>query len=110
MLDDASFVLAPGHRYALIGRNGKGKSTLLRWLAARRVGNLPAEISIHYVSQEVQLSESDEGTLPVDVVLAAVSLRIPLARPRFEVLFPGSPQLNTQRCGRTGCGASHPAC
>jgi ATPase subunit of ABC transporter with duplicated ATPase domains len=25
-------------RYAVIGRNGKGKSTLLRWLAARRVG------------------------------------------------------------------------
>ena len=71
LLEDASFVLAPGHRYALIGRNGKGKSTLLRWLAARRVGGLPVELSIHYVSQEVSLSESDEGTLPVDVVLAA---------------------------------------
>lgn len=71
LLEDASLTLAPGHRYAVIGRNGKGKSTLLRWLAARRVGGLPAELSVYYVSQEVTLTEEEENSTPVTVVLAA---------------------------------------
>jgi ATP-binding cassette subfamily F protein 3 len=71
LLEDASFTLAPGHRYAVIGRNGKGKSTLLRWLAARRVGELPPELSVHYVSQEVTLTEEEENSTPGTVVLAA---------------------------------------
>ena len=32
LLEDASFVLVPGRKYGLIGRNGTGKSTLLRHL------------------------------------------------------------------------------
>jgi ATP-binding cassette subfamily F protein 3 len=32
-----SLLLVPGKRYGLIGRNGRGKSTLLKALAARRV-------------------------------------------------------------------------
>eukprot|EP01043_Picozoa_sp_COSAG02_P009937 COSAG02_NODE_342_length_24167_cov_5.061118_20_plen_484_part_00 len=71
LLEDASLTLAPGHRYAVIGRNGKGKSTLLRWLAARRVGGLPEELSVYYVSQEVTLTEEEENSTPVTVVLAA---------------------------------------
>ncbi len=53
LLDEASLVLVPGRRYGLIGRNGKGKSTLLKYLSARRVGGraLPESLSIHYVSQ-----------------------------------------------------------
>jgi ATP-binding cassette subfamily F protein 3 len=77
-LQDASFVFAPGHRYAVIGRNGKGKSTLLRWLAARRVGGLPASLSVHYVSQEVCLSEQEEASLPRDVIVAADVERVML--------------------------------
>jgi len=56
---------------AQIGRNGKGKSTLLRWLAARRVGGLPDELSVHYVSQEVTLTDEEENSTPIAVVLAA---------------------------------------
>ena len=41
LLEDASFTMTWGRRYGLIGRNGKGKSTLLRYLAVRRVGGLP---------------------------------------------------------------------
>jgi ATP-binding cassette subfamily F protein 3 len=67
VLQDSSFVLAPGHRYAVVGRNGKGKSTLLRWLAARRVGDLPAGLSVHYVSQEVTLTAEEEASRPVAV-------------------------------------------
>lgn len=82
LLDSATFNLAPGHRYALIGRNGKGKSTLLRWLAARRVGGLPANLSVHYVSQEVTLTDEEENSLPAAVVLAAdVERRLLLVGP-----------------------------
>lgn len=35
LLENASMILVPGHRYGLIGRNGKGKSTLLKFLASR---------------------------------------------------------------------------
>ena len=42
-----------GRIYALIGRNGKGKSTLLRALASRLVGDIPPALTVHYVSQEV---------------------------------------------------------
>ena len=53
LLDQASLVLVPGRRYGLVGRNGKGKSTLLKYLSARRVGRgaLPTSLSVHYVSQ-----------------------------------------------------------
>lgn len=51
LLDDAQCVLVPGHRYGLLGRNGKGKSTLLKWMAARRMPGLPPATSIYYVTQ-----------------------------------------------------------
>jgi energy-coupling factor transporter ATP-binding protein EcfA2 len=70
LLDDASLVLVPGRRYGLVGRNGKGKSTLLKYLSARRVGggSLPTSLSIHYVSQtsademgfEAEVAEGEE--------------------------------------------------
>jgi len=71
LLEDASFTLTPGRRYALIGRNGKGKSTLLRYLASRRVGGLPANIAVHYVSQDVSFSSAALASSPAEVVLEA---------------------------------------
>jgi ATP-binding cassette subfamily F protein 3 len=71
LLDQASFTLVRGHRYGLIGRNGKGKSTLLRSLAARHVGAIPAAVTMHYVSQEVQMTEEQGELTAVDVVLRA---------------------------------------
>ena len=80
LLDDASFTLVRGRRYALIGRNGKGKSTLLLALAARRVGDVPKSCSVHYVSQDQTLSEDDERKTPGEIVLAAdVERRVLLA-------------------------------
>ena len=57
LLEDAQCILVRGKIYGLIGRNGKGKSTMLRALAARRVGDVPPNVSVHYVSQEVKLTE-----------------------------------------------------
>ena len=67
LLEEANFTLVRGRRYGLIGRNGKGKSTLLRWLAARRVGNFPPEVTVHYVSQDVTLNEQQEKWKPIQV-------------------------------------------
>ena len=59
LLENASFTLVRGRIYGLIGRNGKGKSTLLRAIASRLVGDIPAELTVHYVSQEVTCSDTD---------------------------------------------------
>lgn len=58
-------------RYGLIGRNGKGKSTLLRHLAARRVSGFRTDTSVYYVHQEVTLSAEQEELTPVALVLQA---------------------------------------
>mmetsp|Transcript_41752 Transcript_41752/g.104344 ORF Transcript_41752/g.104344 Transcript_41752/m.104344 type:complete len:753 (+) Transcript_41752:38-2296(+) len=71
LLEDVCLRLVPGHRYGLIGRNGKGKSTLLRWFASRRIKGLPKLLSVHYVAQEIPLAVMNEGLHPLDMVLAA---------------------------------------
>lgn len=52
ILTDASFTLAYGRRYGLVGQNGIGKSTLLRALSRREVA-VPTHVSILHVEQEV---------------------------------------------------------
>jgi ATP-binding cassette, subfamily F, member 3 len=71
LLSNAAVVLVPGRRYGLIGRNGKGKSTMLKYLAARRVGGLPASLSIHYVSQTCADMGELEVATPGEVVIQA---------------------------------------
>mmetsp|Transcript_16229 Transcript_16229/g.24781 ORF Transcript_16229/g.24781 Transcript_16229/m.24781 type:complete len:637 (+) Transcript_16229:251-2161(+) len=71
LLEDAACRLVWGKRYGLIGRNGMGKSTMLRAFAARRVGDVPPQVSVHYVSQEVNLTEAQRGKTPVMCVVDA---------------------------------------
>ncbi|KAF9956029.1 hypothetical protein BGZ70_010054 [Mortierella alpina] len=52
ILTNANLTLAFGRRYGLVGRNGIGKSTLLRTLSRREL-NVPTHISILHVEQEV---------------------------------------------------------
>ena len=52
LLQQADLMLAYGRRYGLIGRNGVGKSTLLRALARREFG-LSSSLTIVHVEQEV---------------------------------------------------------
>lgn len=52
ILSGANLSMAYGRRYGLIGRNGVGKSTLLRHLALREVP-IPTHISVLYVEQEI---------------------------------------------------------
>jgi len=71
LLEGASFTMTAGRRYGLIGRNGKGKSTLLRYLAARRVGGMPDTVTVHYVSQEVAFTAAALDQKPAETVLDA---------------------------------------
>jgi len=80
LLENVSFNMSPGRRYGLIGRNGKGKSTLLRYMAARRVGGMPPEVTVHYVSQDVSFSAASmEQTPSMTVLEADVERRLLLA-------------------------------
>ncbi|TFK76654.1 hypothetical protein BDN72DRAFT_953193 [Pluteus cervinus] len=66
ILSGASLTLAYGRRYGLIGRNGVGKSTLLRHIAMREVP-IPAHITILFVEQEI----IGDDTTAIDSVLKA---------------------------------------
>ena len=71
LLEDAACTMVWGRRYGLIGRNGMGKSTMLRAFAARRVGEIPVNVTVHYVSQEVNLTDAQRVKTPVEVVVDA---------------------------------------
>ncbi|KIM51677.1 hypothetical protein SCLCIDRAFT_1166571 [Scleroderma citrinum Foug A] len=66
ILSGATLTLAYGRRYGLIGRNGVGKSTLLRHIAMREVP-IPAHITILFVEQEIV----GDDTLAIESVLKA---------------------------------------
>lgn len=52
LLQNADLLLASGRRYGLVGRNGLGKTTLLRMISGKQL-QIPAHISILHVEQEV---------------------------------------------------------
>uniref|UniRef100_A0A8C7V6X0 ABC transporter domain-containing protein n=1 Tax=Oncorhynchus mykiss TaxID=8022 RepID=A0A8C7V6X0_ONCMY len=60
LLQAAELSLSTGRRYGLIGRNGLGKTTLLKMLASRSL-RVPAHITILHVEQEV--AGDDTGAL-----------------------------------------------
>ena len=66
ILSNAELTMAYGRRYGLIGRNGVGKSTLLRHMAMRDVP-IPTNVSLLYVEQEIV----GDDTPAVEAVLKA---------------------------------------
>jgi ATP-binding cassette subfamily F protein 3 len=58
LVEDGSLTLAHGRRYGLIGRNGTGKSTLLRAIANRSVAGLSTAVQVLHVEQEVTGDET----------------------------------------------------
>lgn len=66
ILSGATLTLAYGRRYGLVGRNGVGKSTLLRHIAMREVP-IPPHITILFVEQEIV----GDDTTALDSVLKA---------------------------------------
>jgi len=74
LLTDATATLAFGRRYGVVGRNGIGKSTLMRAIANRDISGIPANIQILYIEQEVAGSEETalECVLACDVERSAL--------------------------------------
>ncbi|KAE8294788.1 ATP-binding cassette sub-family F member 3 [Larimichthys crocea] len=70
LLQGAELSLASGRRYGLIGRNGLGKTTLLKMLASRNL-RVPGHISILHVEQEV----AGDETSALQSVLESDTLR-----------------------------------
>lgn len=63
LFDDISFVVNKKDRIALVGKNGAGKSTMLKIFAGLQqptsgTVNLPKEITIGYLPQQMQLSDT----------------------------------------------------
>jgi len=52
-VQDATVTMAFGRRYGLVGRNGTGKTTLLRAMAQHQIKGIPENCQILHVEQEV---------------------------------------------------------
>jgi len=57
MLDGTPIILNHGNRYGLIGRNGCGKSTLMKALGARAVP-IPEGIDVFHLKEEIEASDT----------------------------------------------------
>ncbi|PWA98256.1 hypothetical protein CTI12_AA020940 [Artemisia annua] len=66
LLKNASLKISHGKRYGVKGPNGKGKSTLLKLLAWRKIP-VPKNIDMHLVKQEIV----GDATTALDAVLSA---------------------------------------
>ncbi|XP_042195099.1 ATP-binding cassette sub-family F member 3 [Callorhinchus milii] len=69
LLTGAEVHLAYGRRYGLVGRNGLGKTTLLKMMSARNL-HIPSHISVLHVEQEVAGDDTRalQSVLQCDVV------------------------------------------
>ena len=54
LLIDSKMDILKGHRYALLGRNGVGKSTLLKHIEAGNIPGLPRGLVVRMVKQQVE--------------------------------------------------------
>jgi len=54
LLQNSTVDVARGHRYGLCGRNGVGKSTLLRLLASKSVPGMPLDMRVLLVRQQIE--------------------------------------------------------
>ncbi|KAH8295760.1 hypothetical protein KR018_007764 [Drosophila ironensis] len=81
LLQNANLLLSFGRRYGLVGRNGLGKTTLLRMIAERQL-QIPSHISVLHVEQEVV----GDDTPAVDSVLECDTERTRLLTREKEIL------------------------
>lgn len=99
LLQGADLTLAYGRRYGLVGRNGLGKSTLLRMISGGQL-RIPSHISILHVEQEVLLNMLffsvfyydcnifqvvGDNTLAIDSVLECDTVRAELLKKEKEI-------------------------
>lgn len=70
LLEGATLSIPSGRRFGVIGRNGCGKTTLMRAIARRELP-IPEEMDIVYVEQEIEGSEKT----PLQVVMESDTAR-----------------------------------
>lgn len=80
LLQAADIVLAYGRRYGLVGRNGIGKTTLLRMISSGQL-RIPSHISVLHVEQEVV----GDDTPAIESVLECDSVRENLLKREREI-------------------------
>nr|UOU03351.1 ATP-binding cassette subfamily F3 [Brachionus rubens] len=80
LLAGANLTLAFGRRYCLIGRNGIGKTTLLKMISSHQL-KIPTHIRILHVEQEVH----GDDTLAIDSVLECDERRNDLLKREKEI-------------------------
>lgn len=80
LLKNANLVMAFGRRYGFVGRNGMGKTTLLKAIAKKEL-YIASHITVLHVEQEVLGDE----TLAVDSVLEADTVRNELMKEEKEI-------------------------
>jgi ABC-type dipeptide/oligopeptide/nickel transport system ATPase subunit len=74
--------LTHGRRYGLVGRNGMGKSTLLRYISGRELRGIPDHLQILHVEQEV----IGDDVSVLDTVLSSDVERLALLDEEKELL------------------------
>lgn len=90
LLVDADLTLNKGKRYGLIGRNGVGKTTLLRHIESRELENIPPYIQILHIEQEVKADD----TSAIDLILKTDIERERLLEEEKKILQSNDPQSN----------------
>lgn len=80
LLQNADLLLAAGRRYGFVGRNGLGKTTLLRMISGKQL-KIPNHITILHVEQEVHGDE----TKALDSVLECDMVRNNLLQKEKEI-------------------------
>jgi len=80
LIQGANITLAYGRRYGFVGRNGLGKSTLLRMISSRQL-IIPGHLSVLHVEQEV----TGDDTLALQSVLESDTHREALLKEEREL-------------------------
>eukprot|EP00977_Amphora_coffeiformis_P011367 scaffold2744_cov160-Amphora_coffeaeformis.AAC.4 len=100
LLQNASLTLARGRRYGLIGYNGCGKTTLMTFLAARKIeGAVPPNMSMLLVRQEIIGNEwtAVETVLKSDVKRESIKRFIAWCEDELQKLEDGGQHQNLQQ-------------
>jgi ATP-binding cassette subfamily F protein 3 len=82
LLEDTSVTLVFGRKYGLVGRNGIGKTTFLKFLSAHRFEGVPPQLQILHIEQEVAAT----GLSILETVLATDIERAALLEEEAELL------------------------